>query len=93
MESGLEDRNNGEGPVTAEGRLPVSMESGLEDRNNSLRPQRECIGEGLVSMESGLEDRNNAYNLSYSDIYDFCLNGVRPRRPEQSNKVAAESGG
>ena len=35
-------------------------------------------------MESGLEDRNNA-KLHLNSLYGkFGLNGVRPRRPEQS---------
>ena len=34
-------------------------------------------------MESGLEDRNN-YESNFPGAIDkFCLNGVRPRRPEQ----------
>ena len=60
----------------------VSMESGLEDRNNSG-----CLGQaywlGQVSMESGLEDRNNKGGKITKRIKKSCLNGVRPRRPEQ----------
>ena len=38
-----------------------------------------------VSMESGLEDRNNPlYDVS-AEGRTACLNGVRPRRPEQSH--------
>ena len=35
-------------------------------------------------MESGLEDRNNAIGISVADLRTYSLNGVRPRRPEQS---------
>mgnify|MGYP000935416990 CR=1 FL=1 len=70
-------------------RLDVSMESGLEDRNNG-RAGRDVLPEPpLVSMESGLEDRNNR-TVQASDV-GAChrLNGVRPRRPEQScNEVS-----
>ena len=34
-------------------------------------------------MESGLEDRNNESLGSSTPISFTCLNGVRPRRPEQ----------
>ena len=58
------------------------MESGLEDRNNLA----EKIGlKNLlpVSMESGLEDRNNEVRPCCLLLVSMCLNGVRPRRPEQ----------
>ena len=43
-----------------------------------------------VSMESGLEDRNNR-NRSRVDLCgDQGLNGVRPRRPEQSGTAMQE---
>ena len=35
-------------------------------------------------MESGLEDRNNAAESSDVSYTEHSLNGVRPRRPEQS---------
>ena len=34
-------------------------------------------------MESGLEDRNNIVLSVIKSGNDICLNGVRPRRPEQ----------
>ena len=83
MESGLEDRNNvaqelGGMTVTVQ----VSMESGLEDRNN--RPKTaEFVFKDIVSMESGLEDRNNHTSRTHPGSRATCLNGVRPRRPEQ----------
>ena len=43
----------------------------------------------LVSMESGLEDRNNCCLPFPSPCSKFCLNGVRPRRPEQFNALEA----
>ena len=36
-----------------------------------------------VSMKSGLEDRNNAYVDDSTFKDSFCLNEVRPGRPEQ----------
>ena len=36
-----------------------------------------------VSMESGLEDRNNYGHAGAAARSLPCLNGVRPRRPEQ----------
>ena len=36
-----------------------------------------------VSMESGLEDRNNKWAQRCPGSLTTCLNGVRPRRPEQ----------
>ena len=59
------------------------MESGLEDRNN-LMAARMAIGWYRVSMESGLEDRNNPSVHWCGMRARGCLNGVRPRRPEQS---------
>ena len=68
----------------------VSMESGLEDRNNTAgtagRPPAR-----RVSMESGLEDRNNLCGLVQSGPQTLSLNGVRPRRPEQSGPEAYQS--
>ena len=61
----------------------VSMESGLEDRNN-LPFLRILVIRLRVSMESGLEDRNNVMSVIKFEIRPICLNGVRPRRPEQS---------
>ena len=37
----------------------------------------------IVSMESGLEDRNNNLISLFPFVENDCLNGVRPRRPEQ----------
>ena len=89
MESGLEDRNN---PAVAERGVTVtafvSMESGLEDRNNCPY-QNGLHAEVLVSMESGLEDRNNSGHCGLADSPDPSLNGVRPRRPEQSGSRLA----
>ena len=34
-------------------------------------------------MESGLEDRNNPRLINWESMKITCLNGVRPRRPEQ----------
>ena len=55
-----------------------------------------------VSMESGLDGRNNGRGWNPSDPCSPCLNGVRPRWPEQSslgldrdydvNAVSMESG-
>ena len=60
------------------------MESGLEGRNNDglekLAPNRYMF----VSMESGLEGRNNYPHALRQAALNDCLNGVRPRRPEQS---------
>ena len=62
----------------------VSMESGLEDRNNRALWRALAVA-ARVSMESGLEDRNNASSAAvHVDIHAGRLNGVRPRRPEQS---------
>ena len=59
------------------------MESGLEDRNNpgGLAP---ILAPLVVSMESGLEDRNNLGVRPHRRRAGPRLNGVRPRRPEQS---------
>ena len=60
----------------------VSMESGLDGRNN-------VSADGLlglppeVSMESGLDGRNNYGGISGPVWKLGCLNGVRPRWPEQ----------
>ena len=84
MESGLEGRNN------APARRPhrprstqVSMESGLEGRNNDVRLCGDHRAPLAVSMESGLEGRNNATTHGWRTSWSRCLNGVRPRRPEQ----------
>ena len=82
MESGLEDRNNQAVPQTVRVGPWVSMESGLEDRNNFMVDLVKALEE-RVSMESGLEDRNNAWAWVRAVLWDACLNGVRPRRPEQ----------
>ena len=84
MESGLEDRNN----VMTSGIIGaasqgVSMESGLEDRNNQHVDTALARYLG-VSMESGLEDRNNQPFSQMGVSTPSSLNGVRPRRPEQS---------
>ena len=83
MESGLEDRNN----IDIGDNLPrtdvVSMESGLEDRNIA-KEQPFFFLCPFVSMESGLEDRNNSPPLHEGSALWSGLNGVRPRRPEQS---------
>ena len=60
----------------------VSMESGLDGRNNE-NPENPEKEEVYVSMESGLDGRNNApWTLQRRDRCR-CLNGVRPRWPEQ----------
>ena len=63
--------------------LLVSMESGLEGRNNVI-PEQRLTGRHRVSMESGLESRNNKRSSRGCVPPSDCLNGVRPRRPEQS---------
>ena len=63
--------------------LRVSMESGLEDRNN-LHLLSAHHDRTQVSMESGLEDRNNSVIIGAPPWRISGLNGVRPRRPEQS---------
>ena len=83
MESGLEDRNNDVTHVETWDQVHVSMESGLEDRNN--RPDHVAgLAGPIVSMESGLEDRNNRAARIHLACIPARLNGVRPRRPEQS---------
>ncbi len=63
------------------------MESGLEDRNNPMQVLA-ALADGQVSMESGLEDRNNDPGAQHSAAQSLRLNGVRPRRPEQSLTTA-----
>ena len=58
------------------------MKSGLEDRNNLCLLLEELI-DIVVSMKSGLEDRNNRGHSIASCTQLFCLNEVRPGRPEQ----------
>ena len=41
----------------------------------------------MVSMESGLEGRNNRSRTPPTGTAPMCLNGVRPRRPEQSTST------
>ena len=59
------------------------MKSGLEGRNNDIQdqPGRTFY---LVSMKSGLEGRNNPGQSHRHPEQLWCLNEVRPRRPEQS---------
>ena len=59
------------------------MESGLEGRNN-ISSSSALHGAESVSMESGLEGRNNLTPPSKKEDEEEGLNGVRPRRPEQS---------
>ena len=59
------------------------MESGLEDRNNCCERGAATLP-SKVSMESGLEDRNNLKTPNAKWSPTASLNGVRPRRPEQS---------
>ena len=60
------------------------MESGLEDRNNPPGMKYADLAKHPeVSMESGLEDRNNLSTRTSGPRRLSCLNGVRPRRPEQ----------
>ena len=40
-------------------------------------------GSNIVSMKSGLEGRNNPDRAGFWRALSFCLNEVRPRRPEQ----------
>ena len=59
------------------------MESGLEGRNNHYATP-EAVWDIWVSMESGLEGRNNVPRKPGKPGSNAtCLNGVRPRRPEQ----------
>ena len=62
--------------------MQVSMESGLEGRNNSDYYVRHTNYK-TVSLESGLEGRNNV-GWACLATRMASLNGVRPRRPEQS---------
>ena len=64
-------------------RLIVSMESGLDGRNNVLEQYRNGHKLLLVSMESGLDGRNNLWTPQPAEPAKTCLNGVRPRWPEQ----------
>ena len=59
------------------------MKSGLEGRNNTSIADTDRVA-GKVSMKSGLEGRNNAMSPGTVNITMWCLNEVRPRRPEQS---------
>ena len=60
------------------------MKSGLEGRNNEQMPVDRLEMVGIVSMKSGLEGRNNLQTC-VSKVGDiWCLNEVRPGRPEQS---------
>ena len=86
MESGLDGRNNhdvGSDRGTAEG---VSMESGLDGRNNRPGNPARPAAYG-VSMESGLDGRNNSMSRVTRSMC-VCLNGVRPRWPEQCQELA-----
>ena len=72
---------------------PVSMESGLEDRNNLVAFSTGKDALACVSMESGLEDRNNLAAGDYrGPSAENGLNGVRPRRPEQSRNPGFHPG-
>ena len=62
------------------------MESGLEGRNNMITAKTMHHGRTLVSMESGLEGRNNGEVRTFGETARGGLNGVRPRRPEQSSR-------
>ena len=67
----------------------VSMESGLDGRNNhGFRPVE--LNPFDVSMESGLDGRNNTQRLPLCSPEDDCLNGVRPRWPEQFHTKLTE---
>ena len=64
------------------------MKSGLEGRNNLNRG----VGVALVfsvSMKSGLEGRNNSSSRRRQRCTRFCLNEVRPRRPEQCSRTTS----
>ena len=63
------------------------MESGLEGRNNLASQGHPSAAYRSVSMESGLEGRNNLYSPGSHSSPPTCLNGVRPRRPEQSHAL------
>ena len=63
--------------------LTVSMESGLDGRNNNI-PGGYPFRVIFVSMESGLDGRNNVCVCeNVCKFVSVCLNGVRPRWPEQ----------
>ena len=70
----------------------VSMESGLDGRNN-LSALGNIGNVLLVSMESGLDGRNNGLRSAMRTRTPLCLNGVRPRWPEQcgSSDAAART--
>ena len=83
MKSGLEGRNNASSTLPIVPPIVVSMKSGLEGRNNALKIAA-LAGNGIrVSMKSGLEGRNNSKLPRNSAARCFCLNEVRPGRPEQ----------
>ena len=65
------------------------MKSGLEGRNNFQRVLDHIL-EQLVSMKSGLEGRNNELINVATSVSNHCLNEVRPRRPEQSDRMQFE---
>ena len=87
MESGLRGRNNHRARGRGVRAFPVSMESGLRGRNNPSRTAS-ATATPLVSMESGLRGRNNGYGQFQVPYAWVCLNGVRPKRPEQCRYVA-----
>ena len=58
------------------------MESGLDGRNNIVKNPYLCLVV-IVSMESGLDGRNNIPGGTGLLNKVTCLNGVRPRWPEQ----------
>ena len=66
------------------------MESGLRGRNNK---RDELVGRVVVpvSMESGLRGRNNGSLLMGPVPKVTGLNGVRPKRPEQSDQLVGEA--
>ena len=87
MKSGLEGRNNvGRKVLTALRQADVSMKSGLEGRNNRVKRRAAQYGHA-VSMKSGLEGRNNLLLPEMGQGSLPGLNEVRPRRPEQLNKI------
>ena len=43
-----------------------------------------------VSMESGLDGRNNSDRTGVWCTLAFCLNGVRPRWPEQLTRLTED---
>ena len=92
MKSGLEGRNNRLDQGCQAERRDVSMKSGLEGRNNLHLRRPRSHQDRIVSMKSGLEGRNNPYCHCSGRKSSYCLNEVRPRRPEQSGVEAlAES--